>query len=151
MPTRAGTGCSGATYDHIEYQHLSKNERSNVNEQTQLNPCMRHNCLWIVRFILPRQILGHSCVDPPLLVSLICDSRGLHQRGLIEIILELQSCFMRDNIFPARSPLTSTRDPCSLSIFNIVEQFLHRNSDQGHYKAFLPTAQKNILQSTYAT
>ena len=95
----------------VWYQQLSKNEQSNVNAQTQLIPSTRHKCLWIVRFILLRQILGHSCLDPPLLVSLIRDLGGLPQRCPIKIILELQEWLMRIYAFLRSQPIDKHEGP----------------------------------------
>ena len=71
--------------------------------------------------ILPRQILGLSCLDPPLLVSFICDSGGLPQQSPIKIILfELQYWFMCNYAFlrsrrQARGTLVLHQYPTSSS------------------------------------
>ena len=123
-----------------KYQELWKNKRLNFNAQTQLIPSMRHKCLWIIRFLLTGQILGHNHLDLPLLVSLICDMGGLPQRCPIKIILELQSDLCAITLFYTRNPLTSKRDHRSPPICNIVEWFLHMNSEQGDYEANLHAA-----------
>ncbi len=123
----------------VPYQQLSKRE-AEFCQHTKHNNSMREtrqDRLVIVRYQMQRQMLGHSCLGlgPPLLVRLIFDSGGLSQRHPIKIILELPYVFFRNHSFLHSQGVDKPRDPRSPPISNIVEQFLHRDSAQGHYEA----------------
>jgi hypothetical protein len=120
------TGCRRETQKPwlgwVTYQQLSK-RNAEFCQCTKLNNSMRKT----------RPLGNCEILD----TKAICNLGGLPQRHPLVIILELPCVFFRNRSFLRSQGVDKPRDPRSLPISNIIEQFLHQNPTQGHYKAEL--------------